>query len=264
MLTQKFTLNDFRAKKGVEKISAITAYDALMAGIFDGEVDMILVGDSLAMSFGGQSDTLQISLDSMIYHTQAVCKATKKSFILADMPFGSYANAKQAIKNATRFYKHTKADALKLEVDETKKDIIKALSSEGIAVMAHIGLKPQFMRFDGGFKVKGKNEDEAKCLLETAFIMQECGAFTLLLEGIKSEVAEQITNSVKIPTIGIGAGGQCDGQILVWSDAFGFFDEFKPKFVRTYANGKQMLKDAIKRYNNDVKTCNFPAKSESY
>ncbi len=264
MLDKKMTLNTLCSKKGKEKITAITAYDSLMANIFDGEVDIILVGDSLKMSFGGEKDTLGASLCEMIYHSKAVCKATKYSFILGDMPFGSYSTKKIALDNALRFYKECNVDALKLEVDMSKIDIIKTLCNEGIAVMAHIGLKPQFMRFDGGFKVKGKDEISANELIETAIAMQENGAFGILCEGIKSDVAQKITEAINIPTIGIGAGIHCDGQILVWSDAFGFFDDFKPKFVRQYCNGKDILKNAIRQYAKDIKQSAFPNESESY
>lgn len=258
------TIPQLKAKKGKEKITSITAYDALFASIFDGEVDMILVGDSLKMSFGGESETLHASMDEMIYHTKAVCKGVKHSFVLADMPFGSYATTDLALHNALRFYKETSADAIKLEVSIEKLPIIQALCQEGIAVIAHIGLKPQFMRFDGGFKVKGKEDKEAQELIECAQAMQEAGAFSILIEGVKSEVATKITQNLEIPTIGIGAGVECDGQILVWSDAFGFFDAFKPKFVRRYMNGKAMLKEAIRIYAQDVKKMRFPSQDESY
>lgn len=180
------------------------------------------------------------------------------------MPFGTYATKKMALTNALRYYKECNVDALKIEVDSNKIDVVKALCTEGIAVMAHIGLKPQFMRFEGGFKVKGKNEVEENELIESAIAMQEAGAFGILCEGIKASVAQKITQSVQIPTIGIGAGVHCDGQILVWSDAFGFFDAFKPKFVRQYCDGKDMLKNAVRNYANDVKNAVFPSDNESY
>lgn len=260
----KCHLGDLKAKKGKEKITAITAYDALMAGIFDGEVDVILVGDSLNMSFGGHNDTLSLSMQEMIYHTKAVCRAVTRSFIIADMPFGSYMSISQALKNARRFYKHSTPDALKIEVDNNKISFVKALCNEGFAIMAHIGLKPQFMRFDGGFKVKGKNSEQCNELVECALAMQEAGAFGILIEGVSKNTAAAITQAVHIPTIGIGAGVECDGQILVWSDAFGFFDTFKPKFVRRYCDGKNILKNALKAYVSDVKNGVFPNDSESY
>ncbi|RDU59360.1 3-methyl-2-oxobutanoate hydroxymethyltransferase [Helicobacter marmotae] len=264
MLDKKMTLGQLRAKKGVEKITAITAYDALMAHIFDGEVDILLVGDSLNMSFGGNNDTLNLTTEEMIYHTKAVCRAVKHSFLIADMPFGSYITTKEALKNARKFYKHTRADAIKLEVGIEKYALIKALCDEGFAVMAHIGLKPQFMRFDGGFKIKGKQEAQCNELIECALAMQEAGAFGILIEGVTKQTGHAITQAIKIPTIGIGAGVDCDGQILVWSDAFGFFDTFQPKFVRRYCDGKSMLKEAIRAYAKDVKSCAFPSDRESY
>lgn len=264
MLDKKVTLNTLRVKKGKEKIVAITAYDALMARIFDGEVDVILVGDSLKMSFGGENETLRVSLEEMIYHTKAVCKGTQYSFVLGDMPFGTYATKKMALKNALKYYKECNIDAIKVEVDSKKIGIVKALCEEGIAVMAHIGLKPQFMRFEGGFKIKGKDENEEQELIESALAMQEAGAFGILCEGIKAQVAQKITKSIQIPTIGIGAGVHCDGQVLVWSDAFGFFDTFKPKFVRRYCDGKSMLKEALRSYAYDVKKGLFPNDNESY
>lgn len=264
MLEKKMTITALKAKKGVEKITAITAYDALMAGIFDSEVDVILVGDSLKMSFGGESETIGASMQEMLYHTKAVCRGVKHSFIMADMPFGSYATHKLALKNALRFYKNTAADAIKLEVDIQKLSIIKALCDEGICVVAHIGLKPQFSRSLGGFKVKGKSEQEAQELLECALAMQEAGVSAVLIEGVKSQVAQDITQALAIPTIGIGAGNACDGQILVWSDAFGFYSAFKPKFVRTYCDGRAMLKEAIRAYARDIKSLDFPCVGESY
>lgn len=260
----KTTISHLQAKKGVEKLTAITAYDALMARIFDGEVDIILVGDSLKMSFYGESETTSATMTEMLYHTKAVCNGANKSFIIADMPFGSYSDERVAIKNALRFYKQTKADALKLEVDMQKVSIIRALSSEGIAVMAHIGLKPQFSRYEGGYKVKGKSAAESKALLECALACEAAGAFGVLIEGVKANVAKDITNALKVPTIGIGAGVHCDGQILVWSDAFGFFDNFTPKFVRHYMQGKEALKKAIRAYVKDIKNSAFPNQNESY
>lgn len=264
MLEKKLTLSALKGKKGKEKIAAITAYDALMASIFDGEVDVILVGDSLKMSFGGENSTLSASISEMIYHARAVSSATQKSFLIADMPFGSYDTKENALKNALRFYKKCEIDALKLEVGSNKSEIVRALCNEGIAVMAHIGLKPQFMRFEGGFKVKGRNELEARELIDVAKEMEQAGVFGLLIEGVSASVGAQITQAVGVPTIGIGAGGGCDGQIMVWSDAFGFFDKFKPKFVRRYFNGKEALQNALREYVQDVKSGNFPSEAESY
>lgn len=257
-------ITDFQRLKGVEKISSITAYDALMAGIFDGEVDMILVGDSLSMSFGGNDDTIPLSLEDMIYHAKAVRKAVKKSLLIVDMPFGTYSTVESGLKNAIKLYKDSGADALKLEVGESKIPLLETLIDNGIAIMAHIGLKPQFYRSEGGYKIKGKSDSEKTQLLDLAKKLENIGCFSVLIEGTKADIATKITQSLSIPTIGIGSGNGTDGQILVWSDAFGFFDKFTPKFVRKYLNGSTLLKDAIKRYNDDIKSLNFPNESESY
>ena len=257
------TISQFQKLKGTRKISSITAYDALMGGIFDGEVDMILVGDSLSMSFGGNDDTLPLTLRDMIYHTKAVRGAVKHSLLIADMPFGTYPNAKTALKNAIRLYKETGADALKLEVGVDKIALIKELVDNGIAVMAHIGLKPQFFRSEG-YKVKGKSDDEKNALLDLACALENAGCFGVLLEGTKADIATKITHSLKVPTIGIGSGSGVDGQILVWSDAFGFFNKFTPKFVRKYMEGESMLKEAIRHFVADIQNGDFPNENESY
>ena len=240
----------------------ITAYDALMAKIFDDIVDIILVGDSLSMSFGGDNDTLGISIDEMIYHTKAVCKGVKKTLVVCDMPFGSYLDKNEALKNASKIYKQTKADAVKLEGGVEKADIVKELCQNSIAVMGHIGLKPQFVRAEGGYKVKGKNEEEVKKLIKDAKALEEAGVFCIVLEGVKADAAKKITDSISIPTIGIGSGKNTDGQVLVWSDMLGFFDEFKPKFVKRYLNGAELVRNSVKEYVKDVKDGRFP--SEEY
>lgn len=261
---QSITTAQILKKKGVEKITMLTAYDALMAKIFDGEVDMILVGDSLQMSFFGAQDTLSSTLDSMIYHTKAVCNGAKQSLIVCDMPFGSTATPYLALESAIRIYKETKAQAVKLEVGLEGLKSIEMLVGNGIAVMAHIGLKPQFVRSDGGYKVQGKRQEEIRDLINLAQQIEQSGAFSILLEGVKAETAKQITQSVKIPVIGIGAGVDVDGQVLVWSDAFGFFEEFKPKFVRQYFKGAELLRQSVRQYVQEVKSGDFPNQQESY
>lgn len=257
------TIAQFQKLKFMRKISSITAYDALMGGIFDGEVDMILVGDSLSMSFGGNADTLPLTLRDMIYHTKAVRKAVTHSLLIADMPFGSYPNVASALKNAIRLYKESGADAIKLEVGADKITLVRELVDNGIAVMAHIGLKPQFFRADG-YKISGKSDDEKNALLALAQDLEKVGCFSVLLEGTKADIATKITQSLKIPTIGIGSGNGTDGQILVWSDAFGFFNRFTPKFVRKYMDGENLLKDAIRHFVADIQSSDFPNKDESY
>jgi len=247
-----------------EKLTMITAYDYLFAKMFDGIVDIILVGDSLNMSFLGESDTLSATVEQMIYHTKAVCNGAKKSYIVCDMPFGSYATPEIALSNAIKIFKETKADAVKLEGGKEKANIVKLLSDNAIAVVGHIGLMPQFSRSEGGYKVKGKDEISKNKLLEDAKAIEEAGAVMLVIEGVKEEVAKEITESISIPTIGIGAGRYTTGQVLVWSDMLGFFDEFKPKFVRRYLNGAEIVRSAVRKYVDDVKSGKFPDDKEIY
>jgi 3-methyl-2-oxobutanoate hydroxymethyltransferase len=247
-----------------EKLVMITAYDALFAKIFDDIVDIILVGDSLNMSFLGENDTLNATVEQMIYHTKAVCNGAKKAYIVCDMPFGSYSTPEIALENAIKIYKQTKADAVKLEGGMEKAKTVKLLTDNAIAVVGHIGLMPQFSRSEGGYKVKGKDEISKNKLLEDAKAIEEAGAVMLVIEGVKEDVAKEITENVKIPTIGIGAGRFTTGQVLVWSDMLGFFEEFKPKFVRRYLNGAEIVREAVKNFANDIRDGNFPSKKEIY
>ena len=257
----KNTLNRLYKK---DKLVMITAYDALFAKIFDDIVDIILVGDSLNMSFFGESDTLSATLDQMIYHTKAVCNGAKKAYIVTDMPFGTYNTPEDALRNAIRVYKETKADAVKIEGGVEKADTIKLLTDNAIAVVGHIGLMPQFSRSEGGYKVKGKDEVSKEKLLRDAKAVEEAGAVMLVIEGVKEEVAKEITESISIPTIGIGAGRYTTGQVLVWSDMLGFFEEFKPKFVRRYLEGASIVKSAVRKYKDDVISGKFPSEGEIY
>ena len=261
---KSMTTTQILKKKGVEKITMLTAYDALMAKIFDGEVDMILVGDSLQMSFFVVCDTLSATLEQMIYHTKAVCRGAKSSLIVCDMPFGSTTTPEIALQSAIQIYKETKAQAIKLEVGFEGLQSIQILVENGIAVMAHIGLKPQFVRSEGGYKVQGKTQESVESLIKLAKDIEQKGAFSILLEGVRAEAAKAITQSVGIPVIGIGSGADVDGQVLVWSDAFGFFEEFKPKFVRQYLKGVELLRQGVRQYVKDVKSGAFPNEQESY
>jgi len=263
-VAKKVTLTTIAKMKGVEPITMVTAYDALFAKIFDGNVDMILVGDSLNMSFLGKDDTLSATMDQMIYHTQAVCNGASLPLIVLDMPFGSYINETVAIQNATRAYQETNAQAVKIEGGKERAHIVKALSQNSIAVLGHIGLMPQFVRSDGGYKVRGKDEADIQTLIEDAKALEEAGAFGLVVEGVKSEAAKAITQAVSIPTIGIGAGIECDGQVLVWSDMFGFFEAFKPKFVKKYMNGAELLRENLEKYTDEVKNRQFPSQEFTY
>ena len=264
ILNKKVTLKRVQKMKNNEKIVMITAYDALFTSLFDSSVDIILVGDSLNMSFAGKEDTLGVTMEQMIYHTQAVCTKAKRSFVLFDMPFGTYTNKKMALENATRVYQETKADAVKLEGGRERAKIVKHLTKNAISVFGHIGLKPQSVRAEGGYYIKGKDEDEKQSLIEDALALERAGAVAIIIEGVKSDVAKAITESLSIPTIGIGAGVECDGQVLVWSDAFGFFDEFMPKFVKSYLDGGEQIRDAIKTYASEVKSKSFPDEKYTY
>ena len=247
-----------------ENITMITAYDALFAKIFDELVDIILVGDSLNMSFLGENDTLSTTLEQMIYHTKAVCNGAKNAYIVTDMPFGTYNTPEDALKNSIKIYKETKADAVKLEGGAERAETVKLLAQNGIAVVGHIGLMPQFSRSEGGYIVKGKDEKSKQKLLKDAKALEEAGAVMLVIEGVKEDVAKEITESVNIPTIGIGAGRYTTGQVLVWSDMLGFFEEFKPKFVRRYLNGAEIVRSAVRKYVDDVIMGKFPGDEEIY
>jgi len=264
MMSHKITLKKLQKMKGEEKIVMITAYDALFAAIFDPYVDMILVGDSLNMSFSGREDTISATMDQMIYHAQAVCSKTERSFVLFDMPFGAYSDKETALKNAIRAYQETCADAIKLEGGREKAEIIRYLSDNAIAVFGHIGLKPQSVRSEGGYSIKGKSEAEKQEIIENALLLEEAGAIALIIEGVKPDVAEAVTAAVSIPTIGIGSGVECDGQVLVWSDMLGFFDEFMPKFVKQYLDGGSLVKEAVQNYASEVKSGAFPNEKYTY
>ena len=260
---KKVTINTIKELKNKEPIVMITAYDALFAKLFDGQVEMILVGDSLNMSFLGKSDTLSATLDQMIYHTQAVCNGAKNSLVVLDMPFGSYNTKEEALSNAVKVYQQTDATAIKVEGGEERAYIIEHLVKNSIAVVGHIGLMPQYVRSEGGYKVK-REKEELEQLLKDAKAIENAGAFCLVIEGVKSEFAKEITKSISIPTIGIGAGNQTDGQVLVWSDMFGFFEEFKPKFVKRYLNGGELVREGLDKFISEVKKRSFPSSEFEY
>ncbi|TLP36973.1 3-methyl-2-oxobutanoate hydroxymethyltransferase [Arcobacter arenosus] len=261
---EKMNINKIKNAKNNKNLTMITAYDALFARLFEEIADMILVGDSLNMSFAGEEDTLSATLEQMIYHTNAVCKGAPKAFVILDMPFGTYINKDEALRNSIRVYQETRAAAIKIEGGEDRADIIKHLTSNSIAVMGHIGLMPQYVRSEGGYKVRGKSKEDEEQLIRDAIAVEKAGAFAIVIEGVKSEVAKKITQAVSIPTIGIGAGNVTDGQVLVWSDMLGFFESFKPKFVRHYLDGANLVKEAVNQYRNDVQNSSFPSKEEEY
>ena len=263
-VAKKVTLTTIAKMKGVEPITMVTAYDALFAKLFNGNVDMILVGDSLNMSFLGKEDTLSATMDQMIYHTQAVCNGATLPLIVLDMPFGSYTSKELAVKNATRAYQETNAQAIKIEGGKERANIVKALTNNSIAVLGHIGLMPQFLRSDGGYKIRGKDKTDIASLVEDAKALEAAGAFAIVVEGVKSEAAKAITDAITIPTIGIGAGLDTDGQVLVWSDMFGFFEEFKPKFVKQYCKGAELIRENLEQYTSEVKERKFPSDEFTY
>jgi len=264
LFMKKLTLTTILKRKHEVPIVMITAYDALFARLLSDSADILLVGDSLAMSFGGNNDTLGASLDQMIYHTNAVCKGAPDTFVITDMPFGSYIDETTALKNALRVYQETPSDAIKIEGGANKAHLIKHLVDNGIAVCGHIGLLPQSVRAEGGYKVKGKTEHEALSLISDAQALQNAGAFILVIEGVKADVASRVAQSVSIPVIGIGAGNGVDGQVLVFSDMLGLYEPFVPKFVKQYMDGATMVKEAIKNYSNEVQNRSFPSEKYIY
>jgi len=261
---EKMNISKIKTAKNIKKLTMITAYDALFAKLFEEIADIILVGDSLNMSFAGKPDTLSATLDQMIYHTNAVCTGAPNAFVVLDMPFGTYINKDEALTNAVKVYRQTNASAIKIEGGEDKADIVKHLTSNSIAVMGHIGLMPQYVRSEGGYKVRGKTKEDIEQLIRDAIAIEKAGAFCIVVEGVMSNAAKRITEAVNIPIIGIGAGNVTDGQVLVWSDMLGFFENFKPKFVRHYLDGAKLVKESVSKYKQDVQNGSFPSKEEEY
>ena len=260
----KLSITKILKAKGERPLTMITAYDALFAKLFDPIADIILVGDSLNMSFGGKRDTLSATLEQMIYHTQAVCNGAKSTFIIADMPFGTYSTPERALENATKFFQETTADAVKVEGGEEKAETVKYLVDNGIAVCGHIGLLPQSVRGDGGYKVKGKTVAQKLKLIADAKAIEKAGAFCIVIEGVKSEVASMVAKEVMVPVIGIGAGSGVDGQVLVFSDMLGLFEDFTPKFVKKYLDGATLVKNAVQEYKDAVESREFPEEKHTY
>lgn len=263
----KNTVMTFKAAKEVgKKLTMLTAYDYSMAKLIDESgVNAILIGDSLGMVIKGEEDTLSVTVDEIIYHTKAVKRGTKNALIVSDMPFLSYhTSIENAVLNAGRMLKEGGANAVKLEGGANVVEQIRAIVNAQIPVMGHLGLTPQSVNVFGGFKVQGKSEETIKQLVEDAIQLEKAGAFAIVLEGIPSKVAELITNSVSIPTIGIGAGAECDGQILVYQDMLGMFDNFIPKFVKQYASIGLDIKTAIKSYIEEVERGEFPQEEHTF
>ncbi len=255
-----------KRKENGEKISAVTSYDYPSAKIASkAGIDIILVGDSLGMVLHGDKNTLKVDMDDIIYHTNMVAKAEPLSLVVSDMPFQSYhISVEKAVENAIKLVKKGGAEAVKLEGGRRRFKVIEAIINAEIPVMGHLGLTPQSINRLGGYKVQGKIKERAKEIIQDAIELEKIGVFALVLESIPMELGKKITEKVSIPTIGIGAGKYCDGQILVFHDLIGFTNLYLPKFVRKYADMNSVVYDALKKYIDDIKKEDFPSDKESY
>ena len=260
------TVPDFRKRK-VEgrKIVVVTAYDALFTRIAEeAGIEVLLVGDSVGVVVQGKKDTLSVTMDDMLYHTRLVAGAAQRALVIADMPFLSYqVSVEEGVRNAGRFLQDGAA-AVKLEGGAAVVDRVEAMTRFGIPVMGHLGMTPQSVHQYGGYKVQGKAADQAEVLLSDARALEAAGAFAIVLEAVPAKLAKTITQTLAIPTIGIGAGPSCDGQVLVLYDLLGLFDQFAPKFVKPYAHLKADALQALRRYREEVEQGKFPTDSESY
>jgi 3-methyl-2-oxobutanoate hydroxymethyltransferase len=265
-MTTRVTVPEVLAAKGKRKLTELTAYDYPTAHWVDQSgIDMILVGDSLAMVVLGQEDTLSVGMDEMIHHTRAVSRAARRALVIGDMPFLSYqVGVEQAVMNAGRFLKEGRAQAVKLEGGKKVSPQVRAIVDAGIPVQGHIGLTPQSVAHMGGFKVQGKTAEAARAMVEDARALAEAGCFSIVLEAIPAPIARMITDSVPIPTIGIGAGPDCDGQVLVVHDVLGLFDRFVPKFVKRYAHLTQTIQDALIQFRDEVQGGRFPGPEHTF
>jgi 3-methyl-2-oxobutanoate hydroxymethyltransferase len=264
---KKVTISDMHGKKEwAQKISVMTAYDFSTAGLVDqAGIDVILVGDSLGMVVLGYDSTVPVTMDEMLHHCKAASRGVKSSFIIADMPFMSYhVSPAQAVENAGRFLKEAACDCVKIEGGSDMAPTVRAIVRAGIPVCAHIGLTPQTATMLSGFKVQGKDEESAKNLVKSAKDLEDAGAFMIVMECIPDLLAKEITEALKIPTIGIGAGKDCDGQVLVYHDLVGLFEKFTPKFVKQYVNLAPQIKEALVSFKEDVENGTFPGPEHSF
>ncbi len=263
---KRFTLEEIRSRKNTDQpLVCLTSYTTPMTKILDPHCDILLVGDSLGMVLYGMDNTLDVTLDMMINHGKAVMRTNPSAFVIVDLPYGTYEDsAEQALENAQRIMNETGCDAVKLEGGASKSDTIQLLNKNNIPVMAHIGLKPQSVVKEGGYKIKGKTEEEALDLINDAKIAQNAGAFGILVEGTIERISQDITKAVEIPTIGIGASAACDGQILVVDDMLGMITDHVPKFVKQYADLASVIGNAAQEYAKDVKSRRFPADEHTY
>lgn len=260
------TLRLIEMKQRGEKIAMLTAYDYSMAKLIDeAGMDVILVGDSASNVMAGNVTTLPMTLDQMIYHAKSVVKGVERALVVCDMPFGTYqGNSKEALASAIRIMKESHAEAVKMEGGSEIRESIERILTAGIPVMGHLGLTPQSINKFGTYAVRAKDETEAQKLLEDAKMLEEVGCFALVLEKIPATLARRVTESVRIPVIGIGAGNGCDGQVLVMHDMLGINKGFSPKFLRRYADLSSVIDSALKGYINDVKSGDFPNENEQY
>ncbi len=258
------TVKDVAAAKGGTPLVCLTAYTAPMAELMDERCDLLLVGDSVGMVIHGLPTTVGVTLDMMILHGQAVMRGSKRAFVVVDMPFGSYeAGVEQAFLNASRIMKETGCQAVKIEAGEYAAATVRYLVERGIPVMAHVGLRPQATNVDGGFKAKGRTDEERNRVISEAVAADKAGCFAMVIEGVAEDLAAQITSQVSCPTIGIGASAACDGQILVTDDLLGMFD-WTPRFVRRYADLRSEIGKAVDGYASDVRARAFPGEKETY
>ena len=266
-MSARITVPDFiKFKERGEKIAMVTAYDATFARLIDQvQVDAVLVGDSLGMVIQGKDNTLSVTLEDIIYHTKIVGRNLKYALLISDMPFMSYqASSEEALKNAGRLLKEAGAQAGKLEGGDEVCESVRRIVQAGIPVMGHLGLTPQSYHQFGGFKAQGKSESAQKKLLSDALALQEAGCFSIVLESIPAQLASLVTKELHIPTIGIGAGLECDGQVLVIYDLLGFDARFNPRFLKKYAQGESIVCESVSNYVRDVKEKKFPTQEHSF
>ncbi len=267
MKDKKFTTASYQeAKSKGEKITMLTAYDYSSAKLIDeAGIDSILVGDSLGMVMLGYESTLQVTVDDIIHHTRAVARGTKRALLVADMPYLSYhISVEESIRNAGRMIQEGHAEAVKLEGGEEIINKVKAIVAAKIPVMGHLGLTPQSVNMMGGYKVQGKSEEQAKTILKDALLLQEAGAFAIVLECVPDRLARLISEKLTIPTIGIGAGKYCDGQVLVMHDLCGMYMDMRPKFVKQFAPLGEAMKEGCREYIKEVKSMDFPTEAHSF
>jgi len=266
-MAEKITVPEIvKMKQRGEKITCLTAYDYSFARILDeAGVDILLVGDSLGCVVQGRENTLPVTLDEMIYHTRAVVRGRKRALVVADMPFLSFqVSGEQAVQNAGRLLQEGRAEAVKLEGGVAVRETIAKITEVGIPVMGHVGLTPQSIHRFGGYKIQGRGKNQREAVLRDAQAVEEGGAFALVLEGMPKDLAAEITGQLSIPTIGIGAGAHCDGQVLVIHDMLGLFQDFTPKFVKCYADLKSVITTAVKDFAREVREEKFPDEEHTF